>query len=66
MNKILENNKELLAERLKNIMSLVDHEGGNVEAINAIRQLIEKYAGGFCLEVEPLLATHLITLKINI
>jgi hypothetical protein len=42
MNKSLENNKELLAERVKNIMSLVDLEGSNEEEINAIQQLIEK------------------------
>jgi hypothetical protein len=41
MNKRLENNKELLAERVKNIMSLVDLEGSNEEEINAIQQLIE-------------------------
>jgi hypothetical protein len=66
MNKILENIKELLTERVKNIMSLVDFEGSNEEEINAIQQLIEKYAGGFCLDGEPLPATHLIIHKINI
>jgi hypothetical protein len=46
-------------------MSLVDLEGSNEEEINAIQQLIEKYAGGFGLDGEPLPATHLITHKIN-
>jgi hypothetical protein len=66
MNKRLKKNKELLAERVKN-MSLVDLEGRNEEEINAIQQLIaiKKYAGGFGLDGEPLPATHLITHKIN-
>jgi hypothetical protein len=66
MNKMLENNKELLAERVKNIMSLVDLEGSNEEEINTIQQLIEKYAGGFGHDGEPLSAAYLITNKINI
>jgi hypothetical protein len=66
MNKMLENYKELLAERVKNIMSLVDLDGSNEEEINAIQQLIEKYAGGFGLDGEPLPVTHLITNKISI
>jgi predicted house-cleaning noncanonical NTP pyrophosphatase (MazG superfamily) len=65
MNKRLENNKELFAERVKNMMSLINLEGSNEEEINAIQQLIEKYAGGFGLDGEPLPATHLITHKIN-
>jgi hypothetical protein len=47
-------------------MSLVDLEGSNEEETNAIQQLVEKYAGGFSLDGEPLPATHLITHKINI
>jgi hypothetical protein len=42
MNKILEKDKELFAKGVKKVMSLVNHEGSNVEKINAIKELIEK------------------------
>jgi hypothetical protein len=66
MHKILENDKELLVERVKNIISLVELEESNEEKTNAIKQLIEKYAGYFGHNGEPLPAKNLITYKMNI
>jgi predicted DNA-binding protein (UPF0278 family) len=61
MNKILQNDKQLLTERVKSTMSLVKLEASNKKETNAIKQLRAKYAEDFGLDSEPMMDTHLIT-----